>query len=79
MMAIEFKDPRDAGNEAFPTGLNKMVQDACLDKGLLTLTMSIYPTLRMIPALIVSEEEIDQMLAIFGQCVRDVAAKVGAK
>ncbi|WOO86007.1 4-aminobutyrate aminotransferase GabT [Vanrija pseudolonga] len=79
MMAIEFKDPRDAGSEAFPAGLNKMVQDACLDKGLLTLTMSIYSTLRMIPALIVSEEEIDQMLAIFGQCVRDVAAKVGAK
>lgn len=82
MVALEFKDPNSrltSGNQfgkTLPPNLNKLVQNACLERGLLTLTTSIYPVLRMIPALIVSEVEVDEMLAILAEAVKEVGAQV---
>ncbi|RSH82893.1 hypothetical protein EHS25_005883 [Saitozyma podzolica] len=84
MVAMEFKDPQSkltskhhlGDNVKLPAYLSKLVQDACLDRGLLTLTTSIYPVLRMIPALILSEEEVDEMLRIMAESVKEVASKV---
>lgn len=79
MVAIEFKDPSsrltssNIHSATLPPNLNKAVQDACMTRGLLTLTTSIYPVLRMIPALIVSEAEVDEMLAVMGEAVAEVA------
>jgi 4-aminobutyrate aminotransferase len=87
MVAMEFKDPKSkltskhhlGDNVQLPAYLSKLVQDACLDRGLLTLTTSIYPVLRMIPALILSEEEVDEMMRIMAESVKEVAAKVEAQ
>ena len=82
MVAMEFKDPNSrltSGNhlnKTLPPNLNKLVQNACMEQGLLTLTTSIYPVLRMIPALIVSEDEVNEMLAIMAEAVKQVAAQV---
>ncbi len=84
MVALEFKDPNSkltshheqGPNVTLPPNLNKLVQDAAMERGLLTLTTSIYPVLRMIPALILSEAEVDEMLAIIAESVKAVAAQV---
>lgn len=84
MVAMEFKDPNSAltskhhlgPNVSLPGNLNKLVQDECMDRGLLTLTTSIYPVLRMIPALILSEADVDEMLATMKEAVKAVADKV---
>jgi 4-aminobutyrate aminotransferase len=84
MVALEFKDPaskltgsHDQGDKVkLPPNLNKLVQDACYDRGLLTLTTSIYPVLRMIPALILSADEVDQMLSTLGEAIAEVAASL---
>lgn len=84
MVAIEFKDPNSKltrshhlGDKVqLPPNLNKLVQDACYDRDLLVLTTSIYPVLRMIPALILSEEEVDRMLAVMAEAVKEVAKGV---
>lgn len=84
MVALEFKDPKSKltgrhsmGDEVqLPGNLNKMVQDACYDRGLLTLTTSIYPVLRMIPALILSEQEVDEMLGVLREAIKEVALGV---
>jgi len=84
LIALEFKDPNSTltsshsrgPNVKLPPNLNALVQGACLDRGLLTLTTSIYPVLRMVPALIVSEEEIDEMLGIMAAAVKAVAASL---
>lgn len=79
MIAIEFKDPNSTltrgnkHNATLPANLNKHVQDACMERGLLTLTTSIYPVLRMIPALIVTGEEVDEMLATLTEAIAEVA------
>jgi len=86
MIAIEFKDPNSKltashqfGPFALPPYLNKLVQDQCLDLGLLTLTTSIYPVLRMIPALILTEKDVDDMLRIVAKAVKTVADKILAE
>ncbi|WVQ99106.1 4-aminobutyrate transaminase [Kwoniella sp. CBS 9459] len=83
MIAIEFKDPNsrltskhDRGNITLPGNLNKLVQDACYDRGLLVLTTSIYPVLRLIPALVLSEGDVEEALAIIKEAVREVAQTV---
>ncbi|PWN86891.1 putative ornithine-oxo-acid aminotransferase [Acaromyces ingoldii] len=64
MVALEFTQP----------GTNKLVQDACYDRGLVVLTTSIYPVLRFIPALVVDEAEMAEALAIIRQSVLAVVA-----
>ncbi|WRT64907.1 4-aminobutyrate transaminase [Kwoniella shivajii] len=86
MIAMEFKDPNSKltrshsrGDIKLPANLNKLVQDACYDRGLLVLTTSIYPVLRLIPALILSEEEVDEMLSTMKEAVKEVAKAVEGK
>lgn len=57
MNAIEFKDV-SAGT------VGKITKD-CADKGLLLLTTSAYETIRFIPPINTSKEEIDECLSIF--------------
>ncbi|OCF32130.1 4-aminobutyrate transaminase [Kwoniella heveanensis BCC8398] len=83
MVAIEFKDPssrltssHDRGDITLPGNLNKLVQDACYDRGLLVLTTSIYPVLRLIPALVLSEGDVDEALSILREAVQEVAKTV---
>ncbi|WOO80277.1 putative 4-aminobutyrate aminotransferase [Vanrija pseudolonga] len=84
MIALEFKDPRSrltSGHHlragyTLPAYINRLVQDAALDRGLLTLTTSIYPVLRMIPSLLVSEAEVDEMLAILRESVAAVTSSI---
>lgn len=84
MIALEFKDPRSrltSGHHlragyTLPAYINRQVQDAALDRGLITLTTSIYPVLRMIPSLLVSEAEVDEMLAILGESIAAVASSI---
>lgn len=85
MCALEFKSPSSRltsslpshlPNVVLPGNLNTLVQNEAMDRGLLTLTTSIYPVLRMIPALILSEEEVDEMLVTLKESIRVVAARV---
>lgn len=55
-------------------GLNKLVEDECYDSGLLTVTTSIYLVLRFIPALILTEEEVDTTLGVMKATVEEVAS-----
>lgn len=81
MVALEFKDSKASltahrhlrDDVELPPNINKLVQDACYDRGLLTLTTSIYPVLRMIPALIVNEDEVSQMSDILKAAIKEVA------
>lgn len=50
-----------------------------MDRGLLTLTTSIYPVLRMIPALILSEADVEEMLSTMREAVKEVARQVEGK
>ncbi|WVR07886.1 hypothetical protein IAU60_004929 [Kwoniella sp. DSM 27419] len=86
MAAMEFKDPNsrltgshDKGDITLPGNLNKLVQDACYDRGLLTLTTSIYPVLRLIPALVLSEEDVAEALSVLRAAVKEVAQAVEGK
>ena len=86
MIAVEFKDPNSfltaqhsrGDNVKLPANLNVLVQNACMDRGLLILTTSIYPVVRLIPALIVSEAEVDEMLGTMREAVKAVAKDVEA-
>lgn len=88
MFALEFKSPTSPFTSSIPADmsqsikipsyLNVQVQNECLDRGLLALTTSIYPVLRMIPALILTEEDVDEMLATLKEAIRVVAKKVEA-
>jgi len=53
-------------------GTNKKLSLACLKNGMLLLPASVYPTLRFIPPLTVSEEEIDMCLEIFEKSLKEV-------
>lgn len=67
MIGIEFTTP----------GLNKKVSQACLQNGMLLLPASVYPTLRFIPPLTVSDEEISIGLDIFQRSIEDALDKDG--
>ncbi|EWC44607.1 hypothetical protein DRE_06596 [Drechslerella stenobrocha 248] len=76
MIGLEFNSP------SFPTvtpvddvpkGIAARVQAKCLENNLLTLTTSIYETIRFIPPLTVSEEEMKLGCDIFTRAVEDVA------
>lgn len=68
MLAIEFKTG---------SGYARKVQAKCMEKGLLLLTTSIYDTIRFMPALNISQEEMQLGIGIFEEAVREVAT--GAK
>jgi 4-aminobutyrate aminotransferase len=80
MSAVEFRIANDElTHEGLPEGavipkdIGKRVQKYCLDKGLMILTTSCFDTIRFIPALVVSEQEMDEALSIFKEAVEKVA------
>lgn len=79
MTAIEFRMPNDSltheGVEGtpIPKDIGKRVQTYCLDKGLLILTTSCFDTIRFIPALVVTEEEMNEAIGIFKEVIEKVA------
>merc|ERR1712070_5509 len=62
MIGVEFSTP----------GFNKKASEACLQNGMLLLTASVYPSMRFIPPLTVSDEEIGIGLDIFQKSIEDV-------
>lgn len=76
MLAVEFHSPSQSRPQ-LPSNLNKLVQDECYDRDLLVLTTSIYPVLRLIPALILTEADVNEALRVIKEAVKVVARKVG--
>jgi 4-aminobutyrate aminotransferase len=56
-----------------PANIGKRVQQYCIDHNLLVLTTSCFDTIRFIPALVVSEEEMNTAIGIFTAAVEHVA------
>jgi 4-aminobutyrate aminotransferase len=54
-----------------PAGTSKAVSQACLKRGMLLLPASVFPTLRFIPPLTTTKEEIDRGLEIFEAALND--------
>lgn len=64
MNAIEFSN--------VPAGITSKITAACIEKGLILLTTSAYETIRFIPPLNTTKEEIDECVSIFVDVTRDV-------
>eukprot|EP00695_Tsukubamonas_globosa_P000853 TRINITY_DN1786_c0_g1_i1.p1 TRINITY_DN1786_c0_g1~~TRINITY_DN1786_c0_g1_i1.p1 ORF type:complete len:161 (-),score=41.26 TRINITY_DN1786_c0_g1_i1:92-574(-) len=68
MVGVEFNDKK------MPYGIASQVSKQCLSNGMLVLTASIYDTLRIIPPLNVSEDEVKQGLSILDKSIGEVLA-----
>ena len=80
MTAIEFRMANDelthaglASGAKIPKDIGKRVQKYCLDKNMMLLTTSCFDTIRFIPALVVSEKEMQEAIDIFTAAVKNVA------
>ncbi|KAF3934093.1 hypothetical protein ABW19_dt0207693 [Dactylella cylindrospora] len=75
MVGLEFNSPGfpTLTPKDVPKGLATKVQMKCLDRDMLTLTTSIYETLRFIPPLTISEAEMKDACEILTKAVEDVA------
>jgi 4-aminobutyrate aminotransferase len=82
MVAMEFRTPSDelsvldlpeAERSSVPKDIGKRVQKICIDQGLLILTTSCFDTIRFIPALTITEDELAHGLSIFKAAVEQVA------
>lgn len=67
MAGLEFNESYD--------GIANKVQAKCLDKGLLLLTTSIYQTIRFIPPLNISDDELTTACGILQESIQEVAAE----
>eukprot|EP00933_Yihiella_yeosuensis_P073663 TRINITY_DN82387_c0_g1_i1.p1 TRINITY_DN82387_c0_g1~~TRINITY_DN82387_c0_g1_i1.p1 ORF type:complete len:459 (+),score=69.72 TRINITY_DN82387_c0_g1_i1:103-1479(+) len=65
MIGVEFDDKKVG------KGFASRVSKACLSRGMIVLPTGIYETLRLIPPLTVSAEEIDLSLAILKDAIQD--------
>ncbi|KAI9104692.1 acetylornithine aminotransferase [Phlyctochytrium arcticum] len=65
MIGLEFQ--KDA-----PQNIASKVQKACIDNGLLMLTTSVFETLRFIPALNITEQEMKTGIDLFEKSLRQV-------
>jgi len=77
MVAVEFASPKHsrfdpAIQKNTPPNLSMRVSKRCLEKGLLLLTTSVYETVRFIPALNISREDLAKGIKIFEQAVEEV-------
>ncbi|BGP11439.1 hypothetical protein JCM10049v2_007346 [Rhodotorula toruloides] len=75
MVGIEFKSPTDRYTPAkgtVPAKMSSRVQNKCLEKDLLTLTTSVYETIRFIPPLNISKEDMAKACDIIKQAITDV-------
>ena len=82
MAAVEFRMASDEltheglpAGKVIPQNIGKKIQDYCFEKGLMILTTSCFDTIRFIPALVVSEKEMDEAMGIFTEAVEKVAAE----
>ncbi|WWD17970.1 4-aminobutyrate transaminase [Kwoniella shandongensis] len=80
MSAIEFRNPADSLTQeglpegtSIPKSIGKRVQEHCLDNDLLVLTTSCFDTIRFIPALVCTEEQMTRAMGIFTEAVEKVA------
>ncbi|KAJ8508677.1 hypothetical protein ONZ45_g9083 [Pleurotus djamor] len=82
MVAIEFASPGssyDATNPGFvPEKIASQVAAKCIEKNLLILTTSVYETIRFIPPLNISEEDLAKGCEIFKEAVKEVLGPVAA-
>ncbi|KZV73342.1 acetylornithine aminotransferase [Peniophora sp. CONT] len=77
MVAVEFASPSHstldpATNAATPKNFSSRVSKRCLEKGMLLLITSAYETVRFIPALNISKEELAKGTAIFAEAVEEI-------
>ncbi|KAH8993500.1 pyridoxal phosphate-dependent transferase [Lactarius akahatsu] len=77
MVAVEFASPAHsqfdpAVQKKTPPSMSMRVSKRCLEKGLLLLTTSIYETVRFIPALNISPEDLGKGIGIFKEAVEEV-------
>ncbi|KAJ3572892.1 hypothetical protein NP233_g2780 [Leucocoprinus birnbaumii] len=81
MIGVEFVTPKsttdgsvpDVGVVAgAPEKMASRVAKKCIEKGMLILTTSVYETIRFIPPLNVSEEDVKKGFGIFEEAVREV-------
>ncbi|KAL0062880.1 hypothetical protein AAF712_010201 [Marasmius tenuissimus] len=83
MVAMEFASSEAVGapyDAVTPTqdikkGLASKVAKKCIEKGMLLLTTSAYEVVRFIPALNITQEEMDKGLSIFEEALREVVAE----
>lgn len=68
MLAVEFKAAPDGGSRG------SKVQAKCMEKGMLILTTSVYDTLRFIPPLNITKEDMAEGCRILREAVQEVAA-----
>lgn len=80
MVAVEFRSNTDkltheglAPGTALPQKIGSRVQAKCKEKGVIILTTSCFDTIRFIPALIVTEEEMSRAMTAFGEALNEVA------
>ncbi|KAH9987011.1 pyridoxal phosphate-dependent transferase [Russula compacta] len=77
MVAIEFASPSHstldpAVKNSAPPNLAVRVSKRCLEKGLLLLTTSVYETIRFIPPLNISSEDLAKGIRIFKEAVAEL-------
>ncbi|GAA5868471.1 hypothetical protein JCM3774_005390 [Rhodotorula dairenensis] len=75
MVGIEFKNPTDPYTPAqgkVPAKMASRVQNKCLEKDMLTLTTSVYETMRFIPPLNISKEDMAKACQIIKEAITEV-------
>lgn len=81
MVGIEFNSPNSpylpapTNGKKVPAGVASLVQKKCLEKGMMTLTTSVFQVIRFIPPLTISEQDMAKACAIIEESVREVAAE----
>ncbi|KZV81896.1 hypothetical protein EXIGLDRAFT_657720 [Exidia glandulosa HHB12029] len=77
MVATEFASPTPPAGDIFvnaqaPKSMASRVSARCLEKGMLLLTTSVFETVRFIPPLNISEQEMAEGCSIFKEAVEEV-------
>lgn len=77
MVAVEFASPNASkydpvASPSSPKSLASRVAKRCIEKGMYILTTSIYETIRFIPPLIISKEDMAKGTQIFTESVKEV-------
>jgi 4-aminobutyrate aminotransferase len=77
MAAVELASPSHSTfdpvvKKGTPTNLATKLSKRCLEKGLLLLTASVYETVRFIPPLNISHEDLAKGIEIFSEAAEEV-------
>ncbi|KAI0315223.1 acetylornithine aminotransferase [Amylostereum chailletii] len=77
MIAVEFASPSHSAYDPAvkadaPKALASRVSKRCLEKGMFLMTTSVYETVRFIPALNISKEDLAKGYQIFAEAVEEV-------